>query len=375
MKNTKRLNLWTAAIALIILLAPISCKKDGNDALPIVKDPYYAEGTLANVADFPVGTAYEAFFNTSDPLYAAIVDSHFNSITAENSMKLYSIWKQGPGTEMNFRGADALVDWALTHRKRVHGHALLWFFNEESVPWVTNYTGTPEEFEAIYKNYVQTVVGRYKGKVASWDVINEAVTDFPVVPRDDMYRRILGDNYIYKLFRWAEEADPDALLFYNDYSTETSVQKLDKVLELCDDARRQGAKIDGIGFQTHVYFPKLMTYQQYYDVFKKVADKGYLIHISELDIPINNYPIGQFSAPPLALFNQQYHHYKMVARAYRDAVPKDLQFGITVWGATDKYNWLSQPDFYLNNQLDWPCLYDAALQQKPAFQGFLDGLR
>jgi endo-1,4-beta-xylanase len=370
---TKHTTFYLLTIALLFIQT--SCKKDASNEVLVTKDPYYAEGTLANVADIPVGTAYEASFNTTDPEYAAIVDSHFNSITAENSMKMYSIWPNGPGSQMNFSQADVLVEYAQTHRKRIHGHALLWFYKAESVPWVNNYTGTPEEFEEIYKNYVLEVVGRYKGKIASWDVVNEAVMDFPVVVRDDMYRRMLGPNYIYKLFRWAEEADPDALLFYNDFSMETSRQKLDKILELCDDARSQGAKIDGIGFQTHVYYPNIMTYEKYYEVFKRVADKGYMVHISELDIPINNYPLGQFRSPSPALFNQQYHHYKLVVQAYRAAVPKHLQYGITVWGATDKYNWLSNYSEYLNNKVDWPCLYDTELRRKPAFYGFRDGLK
>jgi endo-1,4-beta-xylanase len=345
MKNAKRISFRTAAIALTIVLIPISCKKDENNVVPVSKDPYYAEGTLANGADFPIGTAYEAYLNISDPLYAAIVDSHFNSITSENAMKLYSIWPQGPGSDMNFRGADAIVEYAQAHRKRVHGHTLIWPSNIEGISWAANFSGTPEEFEEIYKNYVQTVVGRYKGKVVSWDVINEAVSDFPSVLRDDVFSRLLGRNYFYKAFRWAEEADPDALLFYNDYSTETSVAKLDRILQLCDDARRQGAKIDGIGFQAHISLPRLMTYQQYYNVFKKVADRGYLVHISELDITING-PDGKFETPPPALFNQQYQYYKVIAKAYKDAVPKHLQFGITVWGATDKYSWLRNHSSY-----------------------------
>jgi endo-1,4-beta-xylanase len=361
-------------LVLLMSLAMVSCQDTTVLGPPDIKDPYYTQGSLAHIADFPIGTAYEVRLNISDPAYARIVDSQFNSLTAENSMKLYDIWPQGPGSDLDFSRADGLLEYAISHHKRLHGHTLAWHYNETILSWLRDYAGTPAEFENVYKAYVDTVVGRYRGKLSGWDVVNEAVADVTPMLRNDVYKRLLGNNYVYKLFRWAGDADPETDLFYNDYGLELSPPKLDMVLKICDDARRQGARIDGIGFQSHILFPELVSYRMYYDAFKKVADKGYKIHISELDIPING-PLGLMSSPTPEALEKQYEYYRVIVKAYRAAVPRHLQYGITVWGATDKHSWYSQVPYWINNKTDWPCLYDSLLQPKPAYYGFQEGLR
>ncbi len=367
---------------LIVLCAMIySCKKDNSTNL----DVYYSPTSLAGSASFPIGTAFSADL-INDTVYEKIVDEQFNSITAENSFKMYEIWPNGPGSDFNFTNADNVFEYANQHNKRMHGHVLSWFFYKETCPWINNFAGTNAEFETIYKNYIQTVTARYKGKLGAWDVVNEAILDISSINgdfnlplngfqlRDDFQKRYLGDNYIYKLFKWTEEIDSITPLFYNDYNLELFPAKLDKVLQLLDDAKRQGAKIDGVGFQAHILFPRIMTYQSYYNAFKKVANRGYKVHVSELDIVING-PLGLKTKPSIQDLEMQKTFYQTYVKAYIDAVPPNLRFGITVWGAADKYSWYRNGPYWIINKIDWPCLYDDSLKQKPAYFGFRDELK
>jgi endo-1,4-beta-xylanase len=359
-----------------------SCKKENTDN---VKE-YYSPESLAGSASFPIGTAYDPALGVNDFVYGSIVNSQFNSITSENDFKMYVIWPNGPGTDFNFTKADEVFEFAKQNNKRMHGHVLSWYFYEQTCSWISGFTGSNAEFETIYKNYVQTVVARYKGKLSSWDVVNEAVDDIsPIsgsislpangfVLRNDYQKRFLGDNFIYKIFKWTEEIDPNTDLFYNDYNLELFPAKLDKVLQLLDDAKRQGAKIDGVGFQAHILFPRIMTYQSYYNAFKKVANRGYKVHVSELDIVING-PLGLKTKPSIQDLEMQKIFYQTYVKAYIDAVPPNLRFGITVWGASDKYSWLKTTAPWPINKIDWPCLYDDSLKPKPACFGFRDELK
>lgn len=377
------LKIKIALIFLVVLSAMMySCKKENT---AIVKD-YYSPESLAGSASFPIGTAYDPAVGVNDTAYERIVNSQFNSITSENDFKMYVIWPNGPGTDLNFTKADEVYEYSKQNNKRMHGHVLSWYVYEQTCSWISGFNGSNAEFETIYKNYVQTVVAKYKGKLSSWDVLNEAILDVVDITgnisiptngfqlRNDFHKRFLGNNYIYKLFKWTEEIEPNVDLFYNDYNLEIFPPKLDKVLEVLDDAKRQGAKIDGIGFQAHIVLPRITTYQTYFNAFKKVADKGYKVHIAELDIPVNG-PLGLKTKPDLSDFSRQKTYYETIVKAYIDAVPPQLRFGITVWGASDKYSWYKQVPFWLFNKNDWPSLYDGSLNQKPAYFGFRDELK
>lgn len=386
----------------IILLLVSSCLDDGDSPL---------SNSLSRSTDIVIGTALPVHL-LNDAAYIAILNEQFSGITPENEMKLYDIWPGGPGTPRDFSRADALVEFAESNDKEVHGHVLAWYFYDD-VTWLGSYTGESEAFEAHYKSYITELVQRYPD-VRSWDVLNEAIYDplsninsglnwmetLEAINGSHQFRersyslnRLLGDDYVHKLFKWAEEANPQPDLFYNDYNLVQFPGKLDKALEMCDRARSMGARIDGIGFQMHIAFPVDVKYGDAFRAFKKVADRGYKVHISELDIAING-PLGICEDPPSfssnAVLNSsdlfcgaglqqmarvQKDRYYDYIRAYFDAVPVELRHGITVWGFSDCCSWYTDGAPWLLGNKDWPCIYDSDLEPKPAYYSMLNALQ
>jgi endo-1,4-beta-xylanase len=236
-----------------------------------------------------------------------------------------------------------------------------------------NYSG---DFAAMLKTHVQTIASHFAGKVDSWDVVNEALaddSDSDAVDgfRNSIFYQNMGVNFIDEAFINAHAADPDADLFYNDYSIENGESKTDNLLSLVDGLVARGVPITGVGFQMHLLsdWPSISTIES---VMKSVADRGLKVKITELDVRVNN-PYNS-SAPvftsltPEASDNQK-ERYRQVIAAYLRAVPAELRAGITVWGIWDADSWLNKPD-----QPDWPLLFDDDFQPKPALQGFADGL-
>ena len=261
--------------ALLLLLA-IAC----NPAVQADEEEEEVP-TLKSLAEYPVGVAIQARHLT-ESTRTALITSTFSSITAEYEMKPNPI-STGPGS-YNWQRADALVEFAEENDMQVHGHALVW---HETVPnWMQNFGGSDAEFEAAVKEYVTTVVQRYRGRVVSWDVINEAFENGSGALRNSVFHRRMGDDYLARLFRYAREADPDVLLFYNDYGTPGDRNKRRAMLEMIDDFQERGIPIDGVGLQMHV----TLTFPQLSDIIEtidEIVKRGLRVHISELDVRVN----------------------------------------------------------------------------------------
>jgi endo-1,4-beta-xylanase len=192
-----------------------------------------------------VGTAVQtpAF---GDPRYLATVERHFNYLVAEYEMKWDPIERVPDAPD--FAGADRIVGLAEARGMRTKGHALVW---HGAVPaWVQNLSAP--ELRIAVDQHLRAVLGRYRGRVFVWDVVNEAIADDASGLRDTVFRRGLGDDYIAELFRRAHELDPEALLFYNDYGTEGLGPKSDRVYELVRGLVERGVPIHGVGMQMHV---------------------------------------------------------------------------------------------------------------------------
>lgn len=326
---------------------------------------------LRALADFPVGVAVPGAPWPHDllesPERQAIVERHFSSITAENIMKMaYLQPQQGRFT---FQYADALVDYARRHDMLAHGHALVW--HRQAPEWMNTYEGSRADFIAILEAHAGTVAGHYAGKLASWDVVNEAFDDEdPAGYRRTIWLENIGPEYIEIAFRAARAADPHADLYYNDYDISGSdgPGKLEAILEMVDDFLARDVPIDGIGFQMHIDTgspgPGAMR-----EAFAKVVERGLKVRISELDISVN--PSSQFEAFNPELAELQRRRYAVVGRIYKETVPPELRGGITVWGITDGDSWI--PGF--RNRPDWPLLFDAGFRPKPALYGLAAGLR
>lgn len=351
-------------LSTILLLAfSFGCKGSKDiDVKPVIQEPEKEEVSLQKNLPFKFGAAISAGLMRSNAAYKGVVSKEFNSITTENAMKMSFIH---PGINTyNWTDADFLVDFAVQNGKRVHGHTLNWYKNPPA--WVTSFQGDSVAWEGLLKTHIQTIVARYKGRVASWDVVNEAFEDNGTL-RNSIWVQKLGSDYIARCFQYAHEADPEALLFYNDFGHEYGPTKRTAILNLLTALKNRGIPVHGIGMQMHTRVNRPDA-----DLAKAIetaAATGLLVHISELDVAVNP-DNNQNMTWTDAIASQQALKYKNIVKAY-NAIPKAQQFGITTWNVSDADSWI--PGQY--NRPDWPLPFDAKYERKPAYQGILDGVK
>lgn len=325
---------------------------------------------LRDLADFPLGVAVPAGRSPrsllSSPERQLIVRRHFDSLTAENIMKMRYLQPR-PG-EFRFQHADALVAWAQQQDIIVHGHTLVW--HNQAPDWMNELQGGAEKFEAVLEAHVTTVARHFAGNVVSWDVVNEVFTDdSPTRWRDTIWYRNIGPKYVELAFRWAREAAPGVDLYYNDYNISGAIGpgKLARVLEMVDDFQLRGVPIDGVGFQMHVDTEKPAP-EAIRAAFAEVVKRNLKVRLSELDVSVNQR--REFTALDEPTAQLQRRRYTGIVRTYLETVPPALRGGITVWGITDGDSWI--PGFH--DRPDWPLLFHANFEPKPALAGFAEAL-
>jgi endo-1,4-beta-xylanase len=339
-------------------------------AAPAAAAPAAVLPALHELADFPIGVAVPAGTAGNSllksPERQALVARHFNSLTAENIMKM--AYLQPERGVFRFAEADALLDYARAHGMVLHGHALIW--HSQTPRWLATLEDSRDVWVEALHQQVRSVATHFAGKLVSWDVVNEAFDDTTATDyRKSQWFNHIGPEFIEMAFRDARAADPAAKLYYNDYDTEGSIgpQKLDRILVMADDFKRRNVPLDGIGFQMHIELEK-PAIADIRAAFAKVAERGLLVRISELDIAVNASKQYTMLDEPLAELQRQ--RYREVIEAYLDAVPGPQRGGVTVWGITDGDSWI--PGF--RRRADWPLLFDAAFQPKPALRGVAEGL-
>lgn len=329
--------------------------------------------SLKALADFPIGVAVRAGSEANSILSSSqqqsVLFQHFDQLTAENIMKMSYVHPSE--TTFSFANADALVDFARQNGLTVHAHALIWHEDYQVPNFMKSYSG---DFPAMLKTHVQTIAAHFSGKVTSWDVVNEAIaenSDGNAVNgfRNSVFYQKMGINFIDQAFIWANEADPVADLYYNDFNTETNDAKTTRMLELVDGLKTRGVPIDGVGFQMHV-LPDWPSIANIEASFRAVAQRGLKVKITELDVRVNNKynssaPV--YTSLTAAAATTQSERYRQIVAAYLRAVPAAQRGGITVWGMWDAQSWFAQDP-------DWPLLFDNNFQPKPALQGFANGL-
>ena len=326
--------------------------------------------SLKKVAPFPVGTAASYRQLSADDSIRSILIREFNSITPENEMKMFRIMPR-PG-EYNFEQADSIAAFCARHDMRLFGHTLVW--HSATPQWVTEAGHDSTSLSALLNEYITTYVSRYKGQVHGWDVVNEAITDSAGTMRETFWYKMLGESYIDQAFIAAHEADPNAVLFINDYNTERDTVKLNATIDLINRLKSRGVPVSGIGLQMHLRMDipnEIIAHS-----LRKAAETGLMVHISELDIIFNRHNDKQGGGEQIhktltsEMAQQQGEKYNHVAELYRNIVPEGQQYGITVWGFNDRTSWI-KPFFEIN---DWPTLYDTGLKRKPAYYGLLNGI-
>lgn len=362
MKKHLKVLLAAAAVMFAACSKSNSDSGSGGTTQPVVPPPVTTTVTLQSAMPFPFGAAVNISLLKNNSAYRALVIKEYNSLTAESAMKTAALHPQQ--NTYDYTDADYLVDFAKTNGKRVHGHNLIWY---KSLPsWITNFQGDAAAWENLLKTHIQTIVTHFKGKVASWDVVNEAFEDDGTM-RNSIWYQKLGPDYIARCFQYAHEADPGALLFYNDYGHEYGPTKRAAILAMVNNLISRGIPINGIGMQMHTRYN--LGDSNWLTAINACAATGLKIHISELDISMNpnNDQTLTYTA---ALSETQTQKYKLIVQDY-NAIPKTQQFGITTWNVSDADSWI--PGNY--NRPDWPLPFDSNYARKPCYQGILDGVK
>ena len=326
---------------------------------------------LAGKIGLRIGTAVIPF-DLDTPAYTAVLASQFSVVTPGNEMK-WGVVEPTQGT-FDWSGADRLVAFAEQNGQLVRGHTLLW--HNQLPGWLTtgvaNGTISNSRLTDLLEQHIFTEMGRYRGRIWQWDVANEFFTDSSpsTINPNDFWVSHLGPGIIPRSFRWAREADPHALLFYNDYNIageDGTNAKSDAAYAWLQQMKDQGVPIDGVGDQGHLDtqygFPTQMTQD-----FQRFAALGLKVAITEADVrTFVDGPATQVPTDHLATFAQPYEFSQMLQACL--AVPECISF--TAWGFGDADSWV--PGFFTGE--GYATLYDVNLQPKPAFYALQQDLQ
>ena len=342
----------------------------------------------ARASGMLIGTAVRPA-QLSEAAYSSTLAREFNMLEPEDALKWEVVHPERES--FDFSQADQIVDFAVRHDMKVRGHTLVW--HRQNPKWLTEGKYTSAELSEILENHIKTVVGHYRGKVFAWDVVNEAFDelrarelrstiwrDQPGIALASSFELRASSNparpelaargsqqsyaYIERCFRWAHEADPQALLFYNEAEAETMNPKSDAIYAMVRDFRARGVPIDGVGLQMHIA-------NLHADVasisanIKRFTDLGVHVQITEMDVALPVNAGGNASAEDL---QQQAEIYRQIATAclsHRGCT------AIQTWGFTDKYSWIGSHSKHTQGAA---LLFDRNYRAKPAYEALREAL-
>jgi endo-1,4-beta-xylanase len=336
---------------------------------------------------FRIGAALnQSTFEGNDSRAAAIVAAQFNTISPENVLKWGAIHPRPDA--YNFDPADHYVAFGEKYKMFIVGHNLIW--HSQTPQWVfRDDKGAPITRDALLErmhDHIRTVVGRYKGRIGGWDVVNEALNEDGTL-RKSQWLNIIGDDYIAKAFQFAHEADPAAELYYNDYSLENEPKRKGAV-ELIKKLKAQSIPIAAIGLQGHdkLDWP---TAKQQADTIEAFAALGIKVSITEFDIDVlprtapgnsadvsatssggagaNPYAAGLPDSVQQALASRYAELFDIFVK-YRASIGR-----VTFWGVTDDGSWLN--NFPIRGRTNYPLLFDREGKPKPAFYSVIGTAR
>lgn len=324
--------------------------------LPTLREAARSRGLLA-------GCAVNTRALQTDVAYAQLVQEQANIVVAENAMKFGPIQ---PGRDkFFFEEADYLFSFAQSRGMQVRGHNFVW--HRQLPAWFTEYA-TPQNAAAILVNHIETVAGRYAGRVQSWDVVNEAIHVEDGKPgglRDSPWYKLLGPGYIDLAFRTARQVDPHALLCYNDYGIESEASgdadKRAAVLKLVRGMRERGVPLDAVGIQSHISAGSNVRYGSGLTEFlREIQAMGLKIMLTEMDV--DDRGLGADKRTRDAAVAAAYSQYLSLTLANPDVI------AALTWGITDKYTWLNgEESRRLDKLAARALLFDADLRPKPAY--------
>ena len=308
----------------------------------------------------------EWFNDAIEPEFQEIHKTQFNVVVAENEMKFDAT--EPKEDEFNFEKGDKMIKYAQANGLRVRGHALAW--HSQVANWVNNYSGQKEKLLAVLKNHITKVVSHWKGKIAEWDVVNEAVNDDYNADwrsTNSVWYEGIGAEFLDSAFVWAHEADPDAELCYNDYSLEWGLREGSKASFVVEQVKRwkaNGIPITCVGTQTHIEIAHETTPQNVRALAKALAELNVTLNITELDI---GFPKGSAGKLTEADYAKQGHLY----RQFMDVFLEEPNMGeFVIWGLTDAHSWLDEQQGKTEG-----LLYDKQYKPKPAFDSVMASLK
>ena len=349
-----------------------------------LRDGYANEFLIGTI--MPGGLDPYATF-TDDPVELGVVARDFNALTAENCMK--PMFMQPNEGEYFFKASDYCVDFAEANSMVLVGHTLVWhamtadwFFKDEA----GQLPGRELMLERM-RTHIDTVVGRYKGRIAYWDVVNEAVlhqgAGNSAKLRESPWLKAIGEDYIELAFRHTHAVDPDAKLYYNDYNM-TKKEKVDFVLEMVSEMRANGVPIHGVGMQGHwmLDWPALSDIEY---TLRKFADAGIPVSITELDISVlpNAPSHSGANVTDNIEYAEKYNPYSQSipdevlqgqADRYQEIFELFLKYKsnierVTFWGTSDAQSWKNS--YPIKGRTDYPLLFDRKFNSKPAYHSLL----
>lgn len=366
--HKKSTRLILLPLLFIYFIGATSCSKDDRTELQKKIDEYNQsnEGLKDYYTPddyFYMGVAIPPSF-IDNQKKADLIKRHFNSVTAENDMK----WSNLQPTEgtFTFTNADKIVAFAEANGMKVRGHTLCW---HNQVPaWVFKNGDATASKELVLdrlRTHITTVMTHFKGKVYTWDVVNEAIDDGSSVYRNSQWYAICGEDYIIEAFSAARTADPDAKLFYNDY-TAIDPTKRDKIYDLLVKLKEQDL-VDGMGLQGHwnISYPSSTLIN---DAFSKYKSLGVELQITELDVSVytsNSDLQSAYTDIVAQKLSVAYGRYFLEFRSFREAIT-----GVTFWGLADDYTWLD--NFPVAGRKNYPLLFDVNSNPKQAYFTVID---
>lgn len=361
--------------AVITESVPVEHQKDIPQLREVYKD------------HFPIGAATSTNFLDSEDPHSAFIGYQYGVLVAGNAMKPASLQP----TEGNFywTEADKYVSFAQENNMLLRGHTLLWhsqvpdwFFTD---PNDTTKPATREQLLARLKTHISTVLGRYKGKIDSWDVVNEVISDgsgLRGLEGNSKWKSIIGDvdgdgydsDYIELAFKYAREADPDTKLIINDYGLEGSKRKRDDMYNLVKRMLEKGIPVDGIGLQMHIsmYGPSVQSIKDCIDQLSslKSIKPGFTIQVTEMDMSIYQSDSEAKKAPTKEVLLQQAYMYRDIFNLFKQEAKEGNLGMVVLWGTADDDSWLD--DFPVKGRPNAPLLFDRRLQAKPAYWALVD---
>lgn len=375
MKVTSGKSKWLVLMAVCFLTACTKKPETQTDASA-------SSATLKEAFedDFLVGAAlnYDQVYGREDSALA-LVKTQFNTISPENMLKMGPIHPQQ--NVYNFDPADKYVQFGVDNDMFVVGHALVW--HSQAPDWIyvdeNGETVSKDTLLSRMQGHISTVVGRYKGKIGGWDVVNEALEDDGTL-RKTKWLEIIGEEFIQKAFEYAHEADPEAELYYNDYNL-WKAEKRDGAVRLVKKLQEQGIEVAGIGMQGHygIDYPSL---EQIEESILAFSDLGVKVMVTELDMDMLPNPSKRQGADIAQTFEPQegFNPYEnglpdslkqKLANRYAEIFAlfhkhRDKIGRVTFWGVADQHSWLN--NWPMEGRTSYPLLFDRNYQPKTAFE-------